>query len=40
MVDTFPQAQLHVVPGARLFSHEEKPVEVAAALLPVLEARG
>jgi pimeloyl-ACP methyl ester carboxylesterase len=37
MVGTFPDARLHVIPGARLFSHEEKPAEVAAALLPVLE---
>ncbi|EFQ81937.1 hydrolase, alpha/beta domain protein [Aeromicrobium marinum DSM 15272] len=38
MVDTFPDATLHVVPGARLFAHEEKPADVAAALLPVLTA--
>ncbi len=37
MVTTFPDARLNVVAGARLFSHEEKPVEVAAALLSVLE---
>ena len=36
MVSTFPDAQLHVVPGAALFSHEERPAEVAAALLPTL----
>lgn len=36
MVATFPQASLHVVPGAKLFSHEEKPAEVAAAMLPTL----
>jgi pimeloyl-ACP methyl ester carboxylesterase len=36
MVGTFPDAQLVVVPGAGLFSHEEKPAEVAQALLPVL----
>lgn len=36
MVATFPDARLTVVPGAGLFSHEEKPAEVAAALLPVL----
>ncbi len=38
MVDTFADAQLHVVPGAKLFSHEEKPQEVATALRPVLTA--
>jgi pimeloyl-ACP methyl ester carboxylesterase len=36
MVGTFPDARLHVVDGAGLFSHEERPDEVAAALLPVL----
>jgi pimeloyl-ACP methyl ester carboxylesterase len=36
MVGQFPQAQLAVVPGAALFSHEERPAEVAAALLPTL----
>lgn len=36
MVDTFPKAALHVVEGAKLFAHEEKPAEVAAVLLPVL----
>ncbi|CAN5687761.1 hypothetical protein BH11ACT8_BH11ACT8_04010 [soil metagenome] len=36
MVATFPDARLHVVPGAGLFSHEERPAEVARALLPVL----
>ena len=36
MVGTFPDARLHVVEGARLFSHEERPAEVARALLPVL----
>jgi pimeloyl-ACP methyl ester carboxylesterase len=42
MVPTFPDARLAVVPGAGLFAHEEKPAEVAAALLPVLvgQARG
>jgi len=38
MVGTFPDARLAVIPGAGLFSHEEKPAEVAAALLPVLTA--
>lgn len=36
MVGTFPDAELTVIPGAGLFSHEERPAEVAAALLPVL----
>ena len=36
MVGTFPDARLHVVEGAGLFCHEERPDEVAAALLPTL----
>lgn len=36
MLDTFPDAQLAVVPDAKLFVHEERPAEVAAALLPTL----
>ena len=36
MVGTFPDARLAVIKGAGLFSHEERPAEVAAALLPVL----
>lgn len=36
MVDGFPDACLEVVPGAAIFSHEERPAEVAAALLRVL----
>lgn len=36
MVSTFPHAELAVIEGAALFSHEERPAEVAAALLPVL----
>ena len=36
MVDTFADARLAVVPGAGLFSHEERPAEVAGALLGVL----
>ncbi len=36
MVETFPDARLATVRGAGLFSHEEKPAEVAQALLPVL----
>jgi len=38
MVDTFPDAHLEVVPGTRLFPHEERPAEVARALLPALSA--
>ena len=36
MVGTFPDARLEVIEGAGLFCHEERPVEVAEALLPVL----
>ncbi len=36
MVDTFPDARLARIEGAGLFSHEERPAEVAAALLDVL----
>ena len=36
MVATFPDARLEVVKGAALSSHEERPAEVARALLPVL----
>lgn len=36
MVSSFPDARLHVVEGAGLFAHEERPQEVAEALLPVL----
>jgi haloalkane dehalogenase len=36
MVRTFPNAQLQVIAGAGLFAHEERPREVAEALLPVL----
>lgn len=35
-VASFPDGRLTVVPGAGLLSHEERPAEVAAALLPVL----
>lgn len=35
-VSTFPNAQLKVIKGAGLFSHEERPAEVGQALLPVL----
>lgn len=36
MVPSFPDARLTMVEGAGLFSHEERPREVAAALLPAL----
>ena len=36
MVPTFPNAQLTVIKGAGLFAHEERPAEVAQALLPTL----
>lgn len=36
MVGTFENARLHVVSGAKLFCHEERPEEVAAAMLPTL----
>ena len=36
MVPGFPDARLTVVDGASLFVHEERPAEVARALLPVL----
>lgn len=39
MVGTFPDARLEVVEGAGLFAHEERPTEVARALLPVLTDR-
>ncbi len=39
MVPTFPDARLTVVEGAALFSHEERPDEVARALLPTLLGR-
>lgn len=39
MVGTFPDARLAVIAGAGLFSHEERPAEVAEALLPVLSGR-
>jgi pimeloyl-ACP methyl ester carboxylesterase len=38
MVRTFPNAHLEVINGAGLFAHEERPAEVAQALLPVLTA--
>lgn len=36
MIDSFPNAEIEVIEGAGLFSHEERPTEVAAALLPIL----
>ena len=36
MVGTFKQADLTVIPNAALFAHEERPAEMARALLPVL----
>ena len=36
MVGTFPDAHLAVIEGAGLVAHEERPPEVAGALLPVL----
>jgi len=36
MVSTFPDASLEVVAGAGLFAHEERPAEVARALVPFL----
>ena len=38
MVGSFPSAHLTVIKGAGLFSHEERPAEVAAALLPTISA--
>ena len=40
MVSGFPDAHLTVVEDASLFVHEERPAEVAQALLPVLTGRG
>jgi pimeloyl-ACP methyl ester carboxylesterase len=39
MVDTFANARLTIVPDAKVFVHEERPEEVAAALLPTLLGR-
>ena len=36
MVSTFPNASIDIIEGAGLFSHEEAPAQVAAALLPTL----
>jgi pimeloyl-ACP methyl ester carboxylesterase len=40
MVADFPDARIEVIEGAGLFSHEERPAEVARALLPVLTGTG
>lgn len=40
MVGGFPDARLTVVDDASLFVHEERPADVARALLPVLTGRG
>jgi haloalkane dehalogenase len=39
MVNEFPHATLEVIAGSGLFSHEERPAEVARALLPTLLTR-
>jgi haloalkane dehalogenase len=36
MVADFPDARLEIIPGAGLLAHEERPAEVAQALLPTL----
>lgn len=36
MADTFRDARLEVIPGAKLLVHEERPTEVAQAMLPIL----
>jgi haloalkane dehalogenase len=38
MLPQFPNAQIEVLEGIGLFSHEEAPEAVAAALLPTLTA--
>jgi pimeloyl-ACP methyl ester carboxylesterase len=38
MVADFPNARLEIISGAGLFAHEERPAEVARALLPTLTA--
>ena len=40
MVPTFPNAEIEIIEGVGLFSHEEAPAEVAAALLPTLTRTG
>lgn len=39
MVGTFPNANLKIIAGAGLFAHEERPAQVAEALLPMLTAQ-
>lgn len=39
MVETFSDADLRIIAETRLFSHEERPADVAAALLPTLTSR-
>jgi pimeloyl-ACP methyl ester carboxylesterase len=39
MVPEFDDARFELVPGAGLFAHEERPAEVAGALLPTLTAQ-
>lgn len=39
MLSSFPKARLHVVADAKLFAHEERPEEVARAILPTLLGR-
>ena len=36
MVGDFPNAELEIISGAGLFSHEERPADVARALIPTL----
>lgn len=36
MLATFAHAKLAVIPGAAVFAHEERPIEVAQALLPAM----
>jgi len=36
MVSGFPDARLAIIPGAGLFAHEERPRQVAEALLPLI----
>jgi pimeloyl-ACP methyl ester carboxylesterase len=38
MLPEFADARLEVIPGAGLFAHEERPADVARALLPTLTA--
>ena len=38
MVSSFPDASISVIAGAGLFTHEERPLETAQAMLPTLTA--